>query len=206
MPAPKNGDIVYTPAWVAADMVRYFQPRGTILEPCCGDGAFLRWLPPGTHWCEITRGRDFFGWDRQVRWIVTNPPYSQLAAFLRQALKVADNVVFLVPAGFFFLSYNRVHAPREYGAALAAIRWYGGGTKLGFPMGNPIAALHWKRGHEGTITETFYEDHIRLVWARLRRCTKDYQRPYHRTGDRYSAPRRYQTSWGEMSGIRAVTH
>ena len=39
------GDVVYTPDWVAKDMVDYFNPKGKILEPCSGDGVFLKYLP-----------------------------------------------------------------------------------------------------------------------------------------------------------------
>lgn len=56
------GDVVYTPDWVARDMVEYFKPSGRILEPCAGDGAFLEYLP-GAEWCEIEKGRDFFAWN-----------------------------------------------------------------------------------------------------------------------------------------------
>ena len=69
------GDIVYTPDWVARDMVDYFKPSGRILEPSCGDGAFLRHLPANTEWCEIEKGRDFFTWHDCVDWIIGNPPY-----------------------------------------------------------------------------------------------------------------------------------
>ena len=34
-------DVVYTPDWVAKDMVEFFKPSGRILEPCKGDGVFL---------------------------------------------------------------------------------------------------------------------------------------------------------------------
>lgn len=36
-------DIVYAPDWVARDMVEFFRP--SILEPCKGDGVFLKYLP-----------------------------------------------------------------------------------------------------------------------------------------------------------------
>jgi adenine-specific DNA-methyltransferase len=38
-------DVVYTPDWVARDMVDFFKPTGRILEPACGDGAILKYLP-----------------------------------------------------------------------------------------------------------------------------------------------------------------
>lgn len=156
----KAGDAVYTPEWVAADIVRYFKPRGRVLEPCCGGGAFMRFLPAGTMWCEIAKGRDFFDWSEPVDWIVTNPPYSQTRQFLRHALALANNVVFLVPPRNIFSGYGCVRECAGWGG-LRAMRWYGTGTRLGFPMGNGIAALHWKRWHQGSILESFYEDESR---------------------------------------------
>lgn len=41
-------DKVFTPDDVARDIVAYFKPTGRILEPCAGDGAFLKYLPPDT--------------------------------------------------------------------------------------------------------------------------------------------------------------
>lgn len=156
-PAPQEGDVVYTPDWCAADMVRHFKPTGRVLEPCRGGGAFMRYLPPDTFWCEIANGRDFFAWSDPVDWIMTNPPYSLMREFLRHSITVAQNIVFLVPAKNMFSGYGMVREPAGWGG-MAEIRWYGTGARLKFPMGNAIAAVRWERGHSGSIRETFYED------------------------------------------------
>jgi hypothetical protein len=155
-PLAQAGDAVYTPDWCAADMVRYFKPTGRVLEPCRGGGAFMRAIPTA-FWCEITEGRDFFAWSDPVDWIITNPPYSLTREFLRHAFTVADNVVYLLPARNIFSGYGTLRECAGWGG-MAAIRWYGTGARLNFPMGNAIAAIHWKRGHSGSIAETFYED------------------------------------------------
>ena len=68
-----------------------------------GEGAFYDAFPDRLkqHWCEASEGRDFLDWTRPVDWIVTNPPWSELRAFLRHSLAVADNVVFLAPLTHF---------------------------------------------------------------------------------------------------------
>lgn len=38
-------DVVFTPEHVALAMVRHFQPAGKVLDPCKGDGVFLRQMP-----------------------------------------------------------------------------------------------------------------------------------------------------------------
>lgn len=73
-------DVVYTPPELARDMVGYFRPKGVILDPCMGNGAFYNLFPKGSKWCEIERGRDFFAWTETVDYIISNPPYSNLLA------------------------------------------------------------------------------------------------------------------------------
>lgn len=154
----QEGDAVWTPDWAAADIVRHFKPAGRILEPCKGGGAFLRALPAWTDWCEIKEGRDFFAWSEPVDWVISNPPYSIFREFLRHAFTLAQNVVFLCPARNVFSGYGTLREAKGWGG-IHAIRWYGTGARLGFPMGNAIAAIHWRRGHfDGTIRETYQED------------------------------------------------
>lgn len=146
-----------TPDWAASDLVRHFAPSGLVLEPCKGDGSIYRHLPDGSMWCEITEGRDFYRWTAPVDWIVTNPPYDQTRPFMKHAFSVAANVVLLVPARNITSGYGTVREARGYGA-MREIRWYGTGAKLGFPMGNAIAAFHWQRNYAGKTAQTFYED------------------------------------------------
>ena len=153
----RKGDRVYTPAWCASDMVRHFQPRGTILEPCRGDGAIFRLLPEGSCWCEIDDGRDFFAWKSPVDWIISNPPYSKLRPFMVHAFKLADDVALLIPVRNLVSGYGTVREAIRFGA-MKEIRWYGGGARLGFPMGNAIAVVHWRRRYVGPTAQSFYED------------------------------------------------
>jgi hypothetical protein len=138
-------------------MVEFFAPAGRVLEPCKGAGAIFRYLPSGSAWCEIAEGRDFFAWHDHVDWIISNPPYSKLRPFLRHAFKVADNVAFLVPARNVFSGYGTVREAAGFGR-MKNLRWYGTGSRLGFPMGNAIATIHWQRGHSGACAETFVDE------------------------------------------------
>ena len=90
-----SNDIVQTPRALAGKLAAHFKPQGRILEPCCGEGNFLHFMP-SAEWCEILDGRDFFSWNEKVDWIVTNPPWSLIRTFLRHAMEVSDNVVFLL--------------------------------------------------------------------------------------------------------------
>jgi len=143
-------DIVYTPDWVASDMVHFFKPIGKVLEPCFGDGAIFRYLPSGSEWCEIEKGRDFFAWTKKADWIISNPPFSAkiFNEWLNHSFDLAPEVVYLLPIHFVFRSASKLRIIRERGW-LKHGRYYGTGGDLGFPMGNPIYAMHFQRGYHG---------------------------------------------------------
>lgn len=152
----KRGDRVFTPDWCARDMVAHFRPSGIILEPAAGDGAILAHLPPETLTCEIDQGSNFFAFDGKVDWIITNPPYSKTRPFFNKAATVARDIVFLVPARNIVSGYGFVRDIHLWGGTVA-IRWYGTGNSLGFPMGNAIAAFHWRRDYAGPTQQSFYQ-------------------------------------------------
>ena len=150
------GDVVYTPDWVARDMVEYFKPTGRILEPCMGDGAFMRHLPDDTEWCEIERGRDFFAWHEQVDWIIGNPPYAMYSAWLEHSMNITNNLVYLLPVNKAFNSWAMINRVNDWGG-IAAVRCYGPGARLGFPIGYAIGAIHYQKDYRGDIRFTIAE-------------------------------------------------
>lgn len=156
-PMPTKSDIVYTPRWCAEDMVRFFSPSGIILEPCRGGGAFLEFLPPETHWCEIVDGKDFYQWQEPVDWLVSNPPYSQTREWLRHSYRIAENILYLIPFRNMTSGYGLLTELRQYGW-LKHVRIYGTGGLLNFPMGNAIAAFHIARGYRGATEFSFYQE------------------------------------------------
>lgn len=48
-----------------------------VLEPFKGEGNFFNSLPDNVvkDWCEITEGRDYKDYDKNMDWIITNPPF-----------------------------------------------------------------------------------------------------------------------------------
>lgn len=121
MVTKSGNDKVYTPDYLAKKIVEHYHPTGKILEPCSGDGAFLKYMP-NADWCEIDKGRDFFDYNDKVDWIVTNPPYSLYRQFLQHSLELSDNVVFLQFINAFFMR-KRVYIMRESGFDIEEI-WY----------------------------------------------------------------------------------
>lgn len=106
--APKGGnDNVMTPEPLAKLIVNYYNPSGTILEPCRGSGVFYNLLREKgeVDYCEVAEGIDFLDFNpvKKYDWIITNPPWSQLRPFLQKSMQVADNIVFLCLINAFFM-------------------------------------------------------------------------------------------------------
>jgi len=144
-------DVVYTPDALAKEIVEMFQPCGRVLEPCKGDGAFLRHLPEGSEWCEIAEGRDFFEYQSRVDWIVSNPPHSIFDRWLEHSFRIADNVVYLVPFSKVFKSWGTIQKIGHFGGIVTIIAMRTS-RRAGFNFGFPLGVFHFKRGYKGTTT------------------------------------------------------
>ena len=148
-----KNDIVFTPDWLAEKIVSMFPIDGLVLEPCSGEGAFLRYLPKNTDWCEIAYGRNFYEYNKKVDWIVTNPPYSDFNRFLDHSFNLADNIALLVPVAKMFKSMGTLKKIFDYGG-FVSIQILSAG-KAGFPFGFPCGIYYLKKGYKGEtkITE-----------------------------------------------------
>ena len=147
-------EIVYTPDWVARDMVEHFKPTGKVLEPSCGDGVFLKYLPTA-EWCEIEKGRDFFAYNNQVNWIIGNPPYSVFSKWLGHSFDIAENIVYLIPLTRLFNSGFFIKRLITWGG-IVEMKYYADGQELGFPIGFACGAVHFQRGYKGDTKISIY--------------------------------------------------
>jgi hypothetical protein len=150
---PSGGDdCVNTPDWLATAIVKHFLPSGRILEPCYGAGAFVRAMP-GCDSFDIAKGQDFLKTIGRWDWIVTNPPYSEFRSFLKKAMEVADNVIFLSLVNAWFIN-ARQQDIREAGFGLVEI------CEVPIPsapwpqFGMTLSATWIRRGWEGAINYT----------------------------------------------------
>ena len=137
-------------------MVSFFNPSGKILEPCKGEGVFLNCLPSGVDFCEIQEGSDFYNYNTSVDWIISNPPYSGFFKWLYHSLEIAQNIVYLLPANKPFISNRLVMLLKSWGE-IKHIRFYGVGTKIGFPFGFAIAAFHFQKGNKSGCSFSYWE-------------------------------------------------
>lgn len=145
----------YTPDDVARQIVDYYKPTGRTLEPCKGDGAFLKYLSSTAEWCEIDEDKDFFLEHKAFDWIVTNPPYSNLTEWMQHSFKLAENVVFFIPLSKLFSSVPRLNLVKDYGG-IKDIFVFGSGRSVGLPLGFPMAAVHFQRGYKGQMQTTWH--------------------------------------------------
>jgi hypothetical protein len=146
-------DVHFTDMRVAEAVCNHYAPTGRCLEPFKGGGAFMQFLPAGTAWCEITEGKDFFQWSEQVDWIVTNPPFSNMTQVMEHSFSVAENCVFVIPISKYWSSAPRIESVGRYGG-LVEIAHLGRGRDIGFDIGFPFAAMHFKRRYQGQIRES----------------------------------------------------
>ena len=153
--SPNPRDVVYTPVEWARDIVAFFSPAGICLDPCRGGSAFYDFLPEPRRWCEIAEGVDFFEFNGQVDWIVSNPPYSKFGRWLDHSLGLAENIVYLIPVNKLLSSLPRLGKVYDYGG-IRHIRHYGSGRDAGFPFGFPVGAVHLRRGYDGPIDISWY--------------------------------------------------
>lgn len=149
-------DIVITNNETAQWIINYFNPQGSILDPSAGNGVFFqKFLNEEKYRCEIKDGSDFLFWNKQVDWIITNPPYSIYDDFLKHSFEIADNIVFFVPIAKAFKSNKVQRMVMQYGG-LKEIIYMGTGSKHGFAFGFPVGCLYYKRGYIGDCRIRYY--------------------------------------------------
>jgi hypothetical protein len=153
---PQGGnDKVYTPDDLALRIVKHFSIKGKVLEPCSGNGSFLRaFVTVGLidicH-CEIDEGTDFFDFQQKVDWIVTNPPWSLMRRFLWHSYEIADDIVFFMPINHAIGLKARIRDMRIAGFGIKEVCLID--TPKEFPQsGFQLAAIHFQRNWIGSIT------------------------------------------------------
>lgn len=151
---PLKKDVVFTPEYIAKEIIQRFKPKGKILDPCRGEGAFYNNLPEPKDWCELTDGRDFYEYNEKVDWIISNPPYTKFSNWLLHSLKIAENIVYLLPVQKPFYAYSTLQELYAWGG-IKEIWVIGTGRMLNFPFGVAVSAIYFKQGWRGATKITF---------------------------------------------------
>ena len=153
----KPNDKIYTPVKIAKEMISFYDLKGIVLDPFKGGGVFYDNLPSHVerHWCEIEDGEDFFEFDEQVDWIISNPPYSLFDEVMKHSYEIAKNIVYLVPLSKVVSSLGRIKNMLSYGN-VKSIKIIGA-SRCGFPFGFPACAIHIEKGYTGETKIEMWE-------------------------------------------------
>jgi hypothetical protein len=158
VPATNGPDNVATPYALARLIVEYYKPRGRVLDPCRGEAqpfykALLRQPRCIVDWCEIAEGRDFLRYDQHVDWIITNPPWSKIFTFVKHAMTISDNIVFLCSLQSLTLR-ARMTAMRDARFGLKEALLLPHPPKPWPASGFQLVAMHVRRGYTGPLALT----------------------------------------------------
>ncbi len=154
---PPHTDMVSTPRGLADAIVQHFAPHGRLLDPARGTShsfydamCVKRGVYDDVDWCEELEGRDFFAWTERADWVVTNPPWSKLREFLKHAMSLSDDVVFLVTMNHLF-TRARMRDVHESGFGLKEALLVDTPPAPWPSSGFQLAATHLRRGHVGGL-------------------------------------------------------
>lgn len=143
-----NSDVFYTPRSLVIKILDYFEPSGKLLEPYSGDGAFLDFMG-NADWCEIDKGRDYFQYNNQVDWEVTNPPFSLIRQGLTHSTNLGHkNILWVVPISNILGLKARMNIIKNAGYGIKEIVCIE--RPHTFPQsGFQIAVIHIKKSYIG---------------------------------------------------------
>ncbi len=97
---PKDITFHYTNEQMVKDLLAITPITGSVLD--AGSGKNKVWfnnLTGEKYECEIEGGMDFYKWQKEVDWVVGNPPFHESWKFMEKSLKTARK-------GFAFLINN----------------------------------------------------------------------------------------------------
>lgn len=66
---------------------------------------------------------------------------------MTHSVKIADNIVYLLPLNKVFSSMGRIRRINAYGGIV--LMWIISASKCGFPFGFPACVFYFKRGYKG---------------------------------------------------------
>ena len=152
----KYGKDQYTSEEMAKDLIQLLPilHSDTVLD--AGSGLNKVWynnLPGIRYECELADGCDFLLWDKQIDWIVGNPPFHIGWKFLEKSAQIAKKgIAFLGNYQFWnSLTPNRLQILSESGWTVSRVhivcdkRWYGRYYFIIFTKENSTF-LSWRKG------------------------------------------------------------
>lgn len=119
----RKNDVIYTPISLAKKMIEMcdITPDMKVLDPSSGDGVFYDNLPEcDKHWCEISKGKDFFDETNKYDLIIGNPPYSMWTKWLEHTTRITDKFCYVF--GAMNMNPNRITQLHNAGFGITKIQ------------------------------------------------------------------------------------
>ena len=131
-----KNDVFYTPDDLADDCMSliHISENDVLLDPFYGQGAFYNRFPARNpkDWCEIEMQRDFFEYQNEVDWIISNPPFSKMTKVLNHCAKICRKGFGLIMSCF-HMQPNRFNKLEEMGFVATKIHLFKCPSWNGFP-------------------------------------------------------------------------
>ena len=157
-------DFYPTPQYITEALLEYYQFKGKIWEPACGDGRMAEVLKK--HYPDVVcsdlidrgygkAGIDFLTSTTHVENIITNPPFQLAYEFIVQGLKLADKALALLLPIRYLTGKKRAKLYADYPPAKVIVI----PNKVDFlGFGSPAMEFAWKKKKKGVQNTT-------IVWA-----------------------------------------
>lgn len=99
-----------------------FDKEDLVLDGFRGKGAFYNKYPNivKKDWCEIDEDKDFFTYEREVDWLVSNPPYSKIQKVIEHSVKICRKGIALL-IGVVNLSPKRIKLLEDNGFRISKV-------------------------------------------------------------------------------------
>ena len=109
--AETSNDELYTPSSLSLKLISEIEIEEgqSCYDPFYGTGSFFNNFPPNPKnaLTEINLGSDFFKYNHEHDWIISNPPFSQLTKILEHTMKLSRvGFAYIIPA--YSLNYSRL--------------------------------------------------------------------------------------------------
>ena len=121
----EKNDVFYTPENLSRKLISSVpvKPLELCFDPFKGQGSFFDNMRKPSVWGEIEEGRDFFEFDSQVDWIISNPPFSMITKILEHSMKISrKGFGYILPT--YSLTTPRLELIRKGGFSVSKIIYF----------------------------------------------------------------------------------